>query len=170
VLALATQAHAQATAPSTDAAPKLDRVEITGSMIKRTDRETPTPVSVITRDDIERSGATTLDELMRMDPSVGMGGLDDLSSGNGFAAGTASISMRGMGSAATLVLINGRRISPAACGRQQRPVDHLQRQLHPDVGHQAHRDPGSPAPPRCTARTRWPASSTSSCVTTTKAA
>lgn len=114
VLALATQAHAQATAPSTDAAPKLDRVEITGSMIKRTDRETPTPVSVITRDDIERSGATTLDELMRMDPSVGMGGLDDLSSGNGFAAGTASISMRGMGSAATLVLINGRRISPAA--------------------------------------------------------
>lgn len=114
VLALATQAQAQATTPSTDAAPKLERVEVTGSMIKRTDRETPTPVSVITREDIERSGATTLDELMRMDPSVGMGGLDDLSSGNGFAAGTSSISMRGMGSAATLVLINGRRISPAA--------------------------------------------------------
>lgn len=112
VLALAVQAQAQT--PATDAAPKLDRVEVTGSMIKRTDRETPTPVSIITREDIERSGATTLDELMRMDPSVGMGGLDDLSSGNGFAAGTASISMRGMGSAATLVLINGRRISPAA--------------------------------------------------------
>jgi iron complex outermembrane receptor protein len=112
VLALGAQAQAQTAAP--DAGTKLDRVEITGSMIKRTDKETPTPVSVITREDIDRSGATTVDELLRMDPSVGAGGLDDLSSGNGFAAGTASISMRGMGSAATLVLINGRRIAPAA--------------------------------------------------------
>ncbi|MDI4635782.1 TonB-dependent receptor [Pelomonas sp. V22] len=109
-----TQNPATPPAPATPAAPKLERVEVTGTMIKRTDAETPAPVSVIKREDIERSGATTLDELLRMDPSTGAGGLDDLSSGNGFSAGTASVSMRGMGSAATLVLINGRRIAPAA--------------------------------------------------------
>lgn len=92
---------------------KLEKVEVTGTMIKRLDAETPAPVTILKREDILRTGATSLDELLRMDPSTGAGGLDDLGSGNGFAAGTASISMRGMGSAATLVLINGRRIAPA---------------------------------------------------------
>ena len=110
-LALLSQAHAQSAPPSEPG--KLERVEVTGSMIKRTDSETTSPVTIIKREDILRAGATTLDELLRMDPSVGTGGLDDIGSGNGFAAGTASVSMRGMGSAATLVLINGRRMAPA---------------------------------------------------------
>jgi iron complex outermembrane receptor protein len=111
----ATLPAAAQTAPSTPATPdhKLEKVEVTGTMIKRLDAETPAPVTILKREDILRSGATSLDELLRMDPSTGAGGLDDLGSGNGFAAGTASISMRGMGSAATLVLINGRRIAPA---------------------------------------------------------
>ncbi|MFT7723302.1 MAG: TonB-dependent receptor [Roseateles sp.] len=108
-LALLSPAHAQ----TADASARLERVEVTGSMIKRTDSETTAPVTILKREDILRAGATTLDELLRMDPSVGAGGLDDIGTGNGFAAGTASISMRGMGSAATLVLINGRRIAPA---------------------------------------------------------
>ena len=36
------------------------RVEITGSSIKRTDAETALPVQVMTREDIARTGATTL--------------------------------------------------------------------------------------------------------------
>ncbi len=111
---LALSAHAQTTPPPADAANQLERVEVTGSMIKRLDTETPAPVKVLKHDDIVRSGATSIDELMRMDASTGAGGLDDMSSGSGFSAGTASISMRGMGSAATLVLINGRRIAPSA--------------------------------------------------------
>jgi iron complex outermembrane receptor protein len=111
-LALLSQAQAQNAQP-TETGNKLDRVEVTGTMIKRTDSETTSPVTILKREDILRAGATTLDELMRMDPSVGTGGLDDMGTGSGFAAGTASISMRGMGSAATLVLINGRRMAPA---------------------------------------------------------
>ncbi|MDH0864997.1 TonB-dependent receptor [Mitsuaria sp. GD03876] len=111
-LAATLPAGAQTAAPGDDAK-KLEKVEVTGTMIKRLDAETPAPVTILKREDILRSGATSLDELLRMDPSTGAGGLDDLGSGNGFAAGTASISMRGMGSAATLVLINGRRIAPA---------------------------------------------------------
>ncbi|SEL86440.1 iron complex outermembrane recepter protein [Roseateles sp. YR242] len=109
---LGATAPAAAQSAGTDTA-KLDRVEVTGTMIRRLDAETPAPVTILKREDILRSGATSIDELMRMDPSTGAGGLDDLGSGNGFAAGTASISMRGMGSAATLVLINGRRMAPA---------------------------------------------------------
>ncbi|SEK54353.1 iron complex outermembrane recepter protein [Roseateles sp. YR242] len=93
---------------------KLERVEITGSMIKRTDKETPAPVAIITRQDIERSGATSVEQLLRMNTSVTGDGQQDLSSGNGWASGTSSISLRGMGSAATLTLLNGRRMAPAA--------------------------------------------------------
>ena len=87
-LALLSQAHAQS-AQSNESGNKLERVEVTGSMIKRTDSETTSPVTIIKREDILRAGATTLDELLRMDPSMGSGGLDDIGTGNGFAAGTA---------------------------------------------------------------------------------
>lgn len=110
VLVLAGHAQAQDGA----AVNQVERVVVTGSMIKRTDSETPVPVSVITKDDIERSGASSIDELLRMNPATGAGGLNDMDSGSGFAAGTASISLRGMGSAATLTLVNGRRLAPAA--------------------------------------------------------
>ncbi|MDP1535079.1 MAG: TonB-dependent receptor plug domain-containing protein, partial [Rubrivivax sp.] len=96
------------------AAGASQRIEVTGSMIKRIDSETTAPVSVISRDDIERSGATSIDELLRMSSLSGAGSLNDMDVGSGFAAGTASISLRGMGSAATLTLINGRRLTPAA--------------------------------------------------------
>ncbi|MCH7343127.1 TonB-dependent receptor [Pelomonas sp. CA6] len=117
-LAAMLPAQAQSTHPASPPSPpgtaaKLEKVEVTGTMIKRTDAETPAPVTVLKREDILRSGATSLDELLRMDPSTGAGGLDDMGTGSGFAAGTASISLRGLGSAATLVLINGRRLAPA---------------------------------------------------------
>ncbi len=105
--------HAQtAAAPSTNQ--QLEKVEITGSMIKRTDKETSAPVTVITRQEIERSGATTVEQLLRNVSAVSGDGQQDLSSGNGWAAGTSSVSMRGLGSAATLTLLNGRRMAPAA--------------------------------------------------------
>lgn len=112
-LSLASQIHAQAQSSSADPA-KIERVEITGSMIKRADAETPAPVSVITQEDIQRSGVSSVEELLRMNSAVGGGGQQDMSTGNGWAGGTSSISLRGMGSAATLTLLNGRRIAPAA--------------------------------------------------------
>ena len=43
---------------------QLDRVEITGSSIKRIDAETSLPVSVISRDSINKSGASNVQELV----------------------------------------------------------------------------------------------------------
>ena len=49
---------------------QFERVEITGSAIKRTDAEGPAPVEIITRKDIAKTGATSINELVRSLPSI----------------------------------------------------------------------------------------------------
>ena len=93
------------------AAPVLQRVEITGSNIKRTDAETASPVQVVTREEIERSGKGSVAELLQS-LAVDNQGSVPMTFGNGFAKGASGISLRGLGVASTLVLINGRRIAP----------------------------------------------------------
>jgi iron complex outermembrane recepter protein len=88
---------------------KVEKVEVTGSNIKRTDSETISPVDVITREEIERSGKQTVSEVLRSIPQ-NTGSLDEKNT-NSFAPGSAGISLRGLGQKATLVLMNGRRIA-----------------------------------------------------------
>jgi iron complex outermembrane receptor protein len=114
-LALAAQAQAQAqsTTPAADDTKKLDRVEVTGTLIKRTDRETPSVVQVISRDDIQNSGYASVEELLRANAAVDTSSVGD-GAASGFVGGLSTISLRGFGSQGTLVLINGRRIAPVA--------------------------------------------------------
>jgi iron complex outermembrane recepter protein len=90
-----------------------EKIEVTGSNIKRTDTETPAPVQVITREQIERSGVTSVAQLLREIPAISGGGTADFDGGTGFQRGNATASLRGLGSVATLVLLNGRRVAPA---------------------------------------------------------
>ncbi len=87
---------------------KVEKVEITGSNIKRTDIETVAPIDVITREQIERSGQPTIAEVLRNVPA-NTGNSYSESFSNSFAPGASGISLRGLGQKATLVLINGRR-------------------------------------------------------------
>lgn len=110
---------ANAQTPSeTPAAPrenqKVEKIEVTGSNIKRVDAETSVPVTIITAEDIRRSGATSVQELLNNLNISSGSALTDVSGGNGFSTGVATAALRGLGSAATLTLLNGRRISPAA--------------------------------------------------------
>jgi iron complex outermembrane receptor protein len=89
-------------------AQKIERVEVTGSSIKRVDTETVAPIQVITREDIQRSGQATISEVLRNVPA-NTGGSFGESFSNSFAPGAAGISLRGLGQKTTLVLINGRR-------------------------------------------------------------
>jgi iron complex outermembrane recepter protein len=93
-------------------APKVERIEVTGSNIKRVDAETAAPIQVITADEIRQSGKQTVTELLRDLPINAAGGLSELTGSATFAAGAASVSLRGLGSASTLVLLNGRRVAP----------------------------------------------------------
>lgn len=88
----------------------LERVEITGSNIKRINAETVAPVEVITRDQIQRTGQPTIADVLRTLPANSGGSFGE-SFSNSFAPGAAGISLRGLGQKTTLVLLNGRRIT-----------------------------------------------------------
>ncbi|NBT09693.1 MAG: TonB-dependent receptor [Betaproteobacteria bacterium] len=90
-----------------------ERVEVTGSLIKRTDRETPSVVEVITKEDIRASGYATVEEFLKSKSYVDNSSIQD-GYGTGFVSGISTYSLRGFGSQGTLVLINGRRIAPVA--------------------------------------------------------
>jgi iron complex outermembrane recepter protein len=92
---------------------KIEKIEITGSNIKRVDAETPSVVQIITKEDIAKSGASTVAELLRAVPAIAGGSLADFDGGSGFSRATQSASLRGLGSIGTLVLLNGRRVAPA---------------------------------------------------------
>lgn len=89
----------------------LDTVTVTGSNIPRTSSETASPVQVLTRQDIERSGKATITELLQTLTVDGQGSIPK-SFGNGFASGGGGVSLRGLGAGSTLVLLNGRRMAP----------------------------------------------------------
>lgn len=87
-------------------------IEVTGSRIKRIDAEGVLPVQTITREDIERRGVSTLNEVINNLTLISQGSFSETqSAGNSFSPGTAGASLRGLGTNATLVLVNGRRIS-----------------------------------------------------------
>jgi len=87
-------------------------VEVTGSRIKRVDVEGAMPVQTVTREEIERRGVSTLNEVINNLTLVSQGSFGETqSAGNSFAPGTAGVSLRGLGTNATLVLVNGRRTS-----------------------------------------------------------
>lgn len=91
-------------------ATNLDRITVTGSNIPRTNTETPSPVQVVTRQEIDRTGKTTLAEYLQTITADGAGSIPK-TFGNGFAGGGAGISLRGLGAGSTLVLLNGRRMA-----------------------------------------------------------
>jgi len=91
----------------------IQRVEITGSSIKRASAETASPVQMITRDELMKSGKTTVAEFLQSLTVDGAGSLPS-GFGTGFAAGSTAISLRGLGATSTLVLLNGRRMAPFA--------------------------------------------------------
>jgi iron complex outermembrane receptor protein len=90
---------------------KMQRVEITGSNIRRAQSETASAVQVLNREDIEKSGKGSVAELLQT-LAVDNQGSVPTTFGNGFAAGASGISLRGLGAASTLVLVNGRRVAP----------------------------------------------------------
>lgn len=88
----------------------LARVVVTGSNIRRSDAETPSPVQNLTAADIARSGFTTLSEVLQHLSGNNMGSLGQATPG-AFGAGGSGISLRGLTVGATLVLIDGHRMA-----------------------------------------------------------
>ena len=89
-----------------------ERIEVTGSSINRVEGECALPVTVISRDEIEKSGATTPMELLQLisaNNSLGSVSLTNVIGATTFSAQTANL--RGLQGGHTLVLINGKRVN-----------------------------------------------------------
>ena len=110
-LILASSFTVQAQEAGTEEATELDRIVVTGSNIPRTQVETSSPVQVVTREQIDRTGKASIAEFLQTLTADGAGSIPR-SFGTGFAGGGAGISLRGLGASSTLVLLNGRRIAP----------------------------------------------------------
>ena len=109
----------QTTPPPPASAPqKIQKVEVTGSSIKRVQDEGALPIQVITKEEIDRAGITSAEQLLATITANGTGA-DNLSSNTGIQLGSTdrnnngntSANLRGLGASSTLVLLNGRRVS-----------------------------------------------------------
>ncbi len=125
-LAAFAQSQPTAAAASPEAR-TLDKIEVTGSRIKRTDVEAAMPVTIIQKAEIEAQGITSAEQLLQQ-LNIASSGPDSLAANSGVAPpgtrgnnGVSGANLRGQGADATLVLLNGRRV--AAHGLAGQVVD-----------------------------------------------
>ncbi|KAF1717038.1 hypothetical protein CSC74_09260 [Pseudoxanthomonas yeongjuensis] len=95
-------------ARTSDPATNLDTVRVTGSRLKRSEFEGASPVIRIDRQEIERTGVSTVRELINSIPQAAVA-MDE--SGNNSWLGSATVQLRGLSYGSTLILINGRRVN-----------------------------------------------------------
>ncbi len=88
----------------------LERVEITGSAIKRIDAETSVPVTVLKTEDLKKEGITTVQQVLER-VSASQQSVSTSQSIGSATGGAAFANLRALGQNKTLVLLNGRRIA-----------------------------------------------------------
>ena len=104
---------AQTSASKPDETVKLEAFAVTGSFLKRLEQEKALPVTIVTDEDIKTRGVTTPAELFASIPQAGRVPISESQASCADARGDiATVSLRGLGSGNTLVLLNGRRIAP----------------------------------------------------------
>ncbi len=100
---------------------KVERVEVTGSSIKRIKKEGSTPVETVSRKQIEKIAATSVNELLKNLASMDIMDQGELTSNSPSASGSSTIKMRGLGAGDVLVLLNGHRLPVSAIGDTSSP-------------------------------------------------
>jgi len=89
----------------------VDEIVVVGTHIRQADPDGPSPVTILDRDALERTGAPTVARALELLPFGNNGSFND-SDALSSAIGGTGISFRGLGANAVLVLINGRRVTP----------------------------------------------------------
>ncbi|MEP6884163.1 MAG: TonB-dependent receptor [Gammaproteobacteria bacterium] len=124
LLGLPLLALAQTSGPPREPQASLEAIVVTGSYIRRTDTESPSPVDVLTSDDIAKRGLTSIADVLHTLSSDNSGTLTSNFSG-AMAGGASGVSLRGLTVDATLVLVDGHRMAtyPLADDGQRPFVD-----------------------------------------------
>lgn len=102
----------------------IEKIQVTGSKIKRTDLEGVAPLSVIDAAEIEANGFSSIADVLESS-LANTGASFNGDEASGYTTGASSVNLRGMGANRTLVLINGRRQAafPTAAGGADNFVD-----------------------------------------------
>jgi iron complex outermembrane recepter protein len=125
--ALPALAQAQQPEPASEA-DKLETIVVTGSRIRRVDLETASPVFVIDKGQIEKTGKLSVGDLLQTTPAVAGGATATNGAvNNGGGTGAATIDLRGLGTARTLILVNGRRLAGPAPDVNAIPINLIER-------------------------------------------
>ena len=95
-------------AAADEGAEEVEKIQVTGSRIKRTDMEGASPVVVIDRASIDNSGQLSIADVLNQGTFNSFGSLQP-SSGSS-AQSQATVSLRGLGAGRTLILLNGRKM------------------------------------------------------------
>ncbi|MES2074616.1 MAG: TonB-dependent receptor plug domain-containing protein, partial [Pseudomonadota bacterium] len=97
------------------------RVVVTGSNIRVSEKEGASAVQVISAKDIAASGKSSIADVLRAISANSGNSYNEQYTGS-FSAGTAGLSLRGLGQKNTLILVNGKRVSPYATAQDLQEV------------------------------------------------
>src|SRR5499427_8030458 len=114
----AAQPAAEAAEPSAPRRGKMageEEIVVTGSRVRRKDLTTPAPITVINKEQVEASGKVSIGDFLQTLPEQGNAVNTSVNNGN-TGDGSTRVSLRGLGSQRTLVLLNGRRFVPGGAG------------------------------------------------------
>jgi iron complex outermembrane recepter protein len=115
-----------AAAPESEPVLNLERMTVTGTNIKRLDQENFLPVTQLDRDAMELRDASQASDLLTALPFVtGLPGNETATLGATARGDNASVSLRGIPSSNTLVLLNGRRLAPHPISQSEAGVPTL---------------------------------------------
>src|SRR5437879_6349893 len=107
-------AYAQTATPPASPAPAVEEVVVTGSRLVQAPNDVSiSPVTSVTSLDIQQTGLVRIEDLLNTLPQV------TAEQGSGVSissVGVATVSLRGLGSQRTLVLVDNRRLNPGGAG------------------------------------------------------
>ena len=109
-----------------ESADDVEEVIVTGTRLKADGFEAVSPVSVVTADNIKRTGQTRIEDILNQMPQIETSNSSFEPSGE---TGTASLDLRGLGSSRTLVLLNGKRMQPGSIWSEVADVGQVPVQL-----------------------------------------
>jgi outer membrane receptor protein involved in Fe transport len=94
-------------------------IVVTGSRIKSPTLTSPSPLQVITGADLQKQGTTNVQDILQLNPAIGVPGKSRVTTGNDTDPGLATLNLRNLGPDRTLVLIDGRRTVAGVPGTAQ---------------------------------------------------
>lgn len=104
-----TQSNNQTANQEEDAASD-DAIIVTGTLFRQTSQATPSPVTVVTAEDLDKRGISTVQEgLQSLAANNGPALTNSFSANGAFAGGASAVSLRGLSTNSTLVLFDGMR-------------------------------------------------------------